>query len=386
MKRMKALFSIVFILILVLAYSCHESSKDRFKTIVIEPSSASEGYLSSYFDSIFYIPLVTSDSAVIGSIKKIEFYKDIIFITDGISNKVYVFSIDGKYILSVGKNGRGPGEFNKISEAAFDTLLKRVMVFDFDLKKELAYDFSGNFLAEKENNWWISECLFLDSSRCLIKRSNSLSADNEGNTVYKINLVKNGQRIKGFFPYDESPATTTYDLSRVFTTTYNNIYIGQLYNDTIYIFKQESVIPEFIVKYTSSGIPVYILRKKNSEIGEELWQTKTYAYGHQIIAENDFEIFLTFIYKNRQHFCFYLKNSGETRIYSSLTNDIDGGIFKIPLKTNLQGYVVSVIYPNELKEVCEKNYNHITGIELKEICDKIQISDNPVLMCSRMRF
>jgi len=379
-----------FILLLILCNSCHRSSKDKIKTyeikvIEINPRSTEEGYLSSHFDSIFYLPLVTSDTTVIGSVRKLEFYNDKIFITDGTASKVHIFTTNGSHILTIGKRGRGPGEFNRISEASVDTFLKRILIFDFDLRKELSFDFSGNLIAEKENQWWISEYLLLDNSKSLIRRSNSVSKDPLDKIVYKINLLINGQKAKGFFPYNESPGTTTYDLSRVFTKTCNKIYIGQLYNDTIYLYEKDTIKPELIIKYLSSGIPETILRKKNSEIGEKLWQTKTYAYGHQIIAETESEIFITFIFKNQEHYCFFSKSSGEPKIYSTLKNDIDGGVFKEPIKTNLEGYLVSVIYPYELKETCEKNYNLITGKELKKICENIKITDNPVLMFCRMK-
>lgn len=372
-----------------LAVTCRRTEeikkKDNIEIINIDPRSTRVALLSDFFDTIYYIPLETKDSVVVGSIHKIEFFKNRVFISDNISNKVYVFNMMGKYLNSIGKKGKGPGEISKISETAVDTFTNSILIFDFNLKKELRYDFSGDFINEKTNSRWITECCLLDSAKYICRTGNYYSADSDEKTVYKINLVSGERIIKSFFPYKERPEITTYELSRIFTKTPYKLYIGQLFNDTIYEFCNEDIRPVFRINYINSGIPSSLLAKSNSRIGEKLWTNKTYAYGHQIVAENKSFIFISFIFQNQHRYCIYSKATGNASTYLTFSNDLDGGMFKSPIKTNLKDKVVCSILPSELTKYFNEARDKIKTAELVKICSEINPIDNPVLMIFKMK-
>lgn len=385
------LLLILPLFLLILICSCQRT--ERFKEIngnltpvYIDPVSKKELPLPEYFDTISFLPLETNDSAIIGSISKIEFYYDKIFTVDGISNKIYVFDLSGNYLNTIGRSGKGPGEFNKISEASVDTFSHSVVFFDFNLKKELRYDINGSFISEKNNHRWISECHFLDSSTYIYRTGNYSPADLNEKVVYKINLVSNDSLIKSYFPYKEKPEVTTYELARMITRTFNRIYIGKLFNDTIYEFDKIRMVPRFKITYLNSGIPQTILTKNNSEIGEALWKNKTYAYGHQIFSETSSFIFFTYIFKSKPQYCFYSKESGQTQYpYLPASEDSDDHLFKHPVKTNLQNYVVWVIYPPEIINYMNHNPQKIKSAQLQKLYGYIKPTDNPVLMLCKMK-
>lgn len=68
-----------------------------------------------------------------------------IYILDPKAYKIHKFSKEGKYLLSMGRKGEGPGEF----VLAFDFHVDKrgnVFVFDFSGRKIIIFDPSGNFI------------------------------------------------------------------------------------------------------------------------------------------------------------------------------------------------------------------------------------------------
>lgn len=73
-----------------------------------------------------------------------------IFVGDGQDSKIYVFTADGQLVQTIGRRGRGPGEFEWLESLyvgagdtlyVFDSQLERLSAFEPD-DLELAYDFS----------------------------------------------------------------------------------------------------------------------------------------------------------------------------------------------------------------------------------------------------
>ena len=68
-----------------------------------------------------------------------------IYITDIQDNAIKVFDPNGKYKLTIGRRGQGPGEFQSISHQAF-LPDGRFLVMDSRQKRTSLFDSSGKFL------------------------------------------------------------------------------------------------------------------------------------------------------------------------------------------------------------------------------------------------
>lgn len=112
--------------------------------------------ISSYIADFKYVPLETIPNSLFGNFNRMEIYKDRIYILDGnISQCVFIFDLNGKFIARAGIKGNGPGE---IISAAFmtidvfgdyllvgDTMQNKVVYFSLDGKfnKEFFFPVSG---------------------------------------------------------------------------------------------------------------------------------------------------------------------------------------------------------------------------------------------------
>lgn len=102
-----------FILLTIVALfsSCTDSNKPTDQSVI------NFGHLKSAKGTDLikmskYIKLESLDESLLGSINQIEIYNDRIYILDrDKTNALYVFSIDGKFVMRLVGKGNGPGEF-----------------------------------------------------------------------------------------------------------------------------------------------------------------------------------------------------------------------------------------------------------------------------------
>lgn len=104
--------------------------------------------IRDFVDSVQIIILETTESSMLGEISQVFFSGDSIFVVDKVTASVYAFDYSGKYLNKIAKQGRGPGEYTKISNVIFDETKKRIMIFDGNTKKMICYDQNGKFLHE----------------------------------------------------------------------------------------------------------------------------------------------------------------------------------------------------------------------------------------------
>jgi hypothetical protein len=68
-------------------------------------------------DEYKYVKLETNDSCLIGNVKQLLIHESKIYV---LSDGVFCFNMDGKFLFSILQKGRGPGEFLKIENIGID--------------------------------------------------------------------------------------------------------------------------------------------------------------------------------------------------------------------------------------------------------------------------
>ncbi len=97
--------------------------------------------ISSFTHDIRYISLAT-DLIILQNITDIDFYKNLIVIADARNNCV-LFDINGDIIAKIGNRGKGPGEYNYISDVK---IIDGKNIYIQDGKFFLVYNLNGIFL------------------------------------------------------------------------------------------------------------------------------------------------------------------------------------------------------------------------------------------------
>jgi len=101
--------------------------------------------LSEVYDSVWYIKLDNSTSALLGDIDRIVFSDSHIFILDRYKTKsIKKFDLKGNYITDIGSQGRGPGEF--IEPTDFVCIDNKIIVYDQFTHRLLHFNINGTLI------------------------------------------------------------------------------------------------------------------------------------------------------------------------------------------------------------------------------------------------
>ena len=117
------------------------------KTQTIDVNVSKDNFLEimPLVNNYRFTPLEISNKCIIGEINKIIYVGDKYYILDRRQQKqIYVFDPDGKYLMSIGRRGRGPGEY--IEPTDFYVTNNNIAVFDQYAHKINYYDLNGEFI------------------------------------------------------------------------------------------------------------------------------------------------------------------------------------------------------------------------------------------------
>ncbi|ALO15366.1 hypothetical protein L21SP5_01724 [Salinivirga cyanobacteriivorans] len=136
----------IFLLVLFLTSCKKETSKHPSVFIDFQTKESKFFTLNELTSYLKLIPLETNDSALIKRLKKIQTFKNKIYILDSGFDNVYVFNESGNFERKIGKRGHGPGEYVDIGDFELDTVRKRIVLLSVELGELLEYSLPGEFI------------------------------------------------------------------------------------------------------------------------------------------------------------------------------------------------------------------------------------------------
>ena len=121
-------------------WSCSAQPKNQVCKIDLKQKVSIDEYVKSYDG---YVPLETTDSSLVGNIFKLLYDDGKLVVVDRTNAKIQVFdAATGKFLSSVGHQGRGPKEFISIRDA----VVADGKLYVLDMNKILTYKLNGEFV------------------------------------------------------------------------------------------------------------------------------------------------------------------------------------------------------------------------------------------------
>lgn len=414
MKYLLLLFVIPFLLV---ACKTKQEGKGNIPVIRLEDKIANPVELSASgcFSTIEYLPLETSDSALIGATPFFRFYKDKIIVTSS-KNPCQVFDRNtGKFVRSVGLIDKGPRGYSAslgamINDQSGEIYFKKGNGF-------VVYSVDGEFLGEVKipadviGGVASSGYGYLDKENLLVYTNNAL-----GSAPQLLACINRQDSVLKIFPYRQSSDTiqmsdilnisvftgekamelygvkgmagamvlTTKD-PEIGTTLFMNeepfwcgdgdTYFKENFNDTIFTVTMEQLIPRIVFdlgKYHWDFKERFMINngKEHATIG---W-----------IVEGGRYLFFGCFDKTG----FYDKESGETGLSKSfqLKNDLDHFMPLSILTATPEDEFVYWLQPLQIQTWFEENPDQVSGlnpeiVKLKELGENA----NPVLVFMKSR-
>jgi hypothetical protein len=146
--------------------------------------------LSGVFTKVDYIPLETRPECIIGNIDRLTVTDNRFFILDRQTLSLFIFDTEGKFIHKISQAGKGPHEYQDISDFFLDRENNRI-ILDTN-SKFMYFDFNSYAFIKEEMKAVNSESAYLGNETFAYYLHNAtwngkfnLLADRQGQTVYR---------------------------------------------------------------------------------------------------------------------------------------------------------------------------------------------------------
>ena len=389
----------LFILIALCLFSCggknHQSNK--LETISINGNIRQALNLSSFVDTIEFIPLETNNENLIGEVDRIIYRNGKYYLrtTHGMQNgKLSVFDNAGKYLWGLNKRGQGPGEYEELDDFSL-TDSGNIVIPTY--KRIITYDSIGHFLSENRMELFMTEFLNIGNNSFIIRHFAAYHYDNN-----LFSIMDNKGIIKGrLFKQSNIEAKKSAFLvdARSITTYKSMIYFIYPYCDTIYsIDNKENIKRLYYIDYGSKKIPDGLIDKKDDVFS---WEKKLFIFDDYLHASaigvtdnyiyigsinKSFQALLSLYSKRNQHILtahtliddMFLKGNKLTITARNMAHEIDGNDILWPLDPEylINGYKHYMSYLSEAgREEFRKKYPGLV-----KICTTLKEDDNPVIL------
>ncbi len=349
--------------ILLLSFTCCKDKRnmtipnDGVEVIKInldknQSSKSSLGHTFSIKDKVAkieLIPLETNQECLISEISKLLFHNNTFIISDKQTNKILQFDDKGKFIKTIGSQGRGPLEYSHIWDIEIDKNTGELDVLCISNPVTFkCYSISTNNAYSKTfKNILGYHFIYLDENTLLI-----FDTATQGKYDYELMIVDKSGQIKE--RYFHNPYVVGYSAhpERSFHE----------YNDIISFIRENDNVVYQISKDTHALSERYIFDFGKYNLPEDyknLFYTNFQEYqlimndyvGINTVLETDDYLFFDFGIKNRGFSAFYSKTAKITR-YGDFNDNILDDIIMSPIAT-IDNEFISAVEPLWIFKVSE---------------------------------
>ncbi len=374
---MKQKYLLLVLWILTGCVGQKQNSEDEVSNLDIPLRKTNyEVMMSTFVDSISYIPLETKDECLIGSIDKIIVTDNYYYIVDKtISYSVFCFDKSGKFIHKLSNRGVGSGEYMRINDV--DIYKDNVYIWDCSLQKLFIFDHSGRFIEERKFDYMAESFSVLDDSWIVFyadyKDNGKYSCNNSYPNVLFVNIDNKQTKSDLFF---DSRMSFPGIMSSPFNFVSNGNLVTSL-NDTIYqALPSVTLKRKYVVRFGEQNQKAkkdYIEKLRTETVdlyqGRELRKNVPYVYAfletpsYSFLKYNLGDYYYWGIINHKESDA-YVESSGYKKM--NVVNDMDSIAIFMPLVT----------YKNAVY-----SYRSPDGIISGEAFKKhIEPDDNPIIV------
>lgn len=285
MRNLKVLF-----LLFVLS-ACHPDLKQR--EIVFSELKSESIYTSDLIQSIELIAFEQADSAMLGELLSVKKFHDQVYILDRIRGPLYQFDLNGKFVGSFNKGGRGPGEYHGASDFLIDDEAGTIEILSLIDRKIFRYDKDGifqnsidikasafSFMKDGQKNYWLNKGIY------------NFEEDSIGR--YRVYcLDQNGAVISKQLPDSSALSMPISEVN--FTKWENDILFRAYFDNNIYRLNNGLATSVFSFDFGEFNFPKEVLNTNQREVYKAL-TSKSNMFISKVL-ENDA---LTYIYLTKE--------------------------------------------------------------------------------------
>jgi len=372
----------------ILFYYCSNKNTTTNTEINIDPNLLHKNLkLSEVFDTIRYMQLETNKISLLGLVQKMRVSNSrYFFLTGFFSERIIVFKKEnGKHLLTIDKNGRGPGEYVRAIDLYVDPDDQFFEIYSRGLKKIIRYNNEGLYLYEENIERYLNSFTRLNQNLVLYADS-QLLIKREGKLTELI-------EIDPYFIGDDNN----------FSNYKNTVSFGRSIDNNIYQITNNGVQIKYNINFGKYQIPEEFLKKNNNKYRFDVQKLFKEDYAYIIFSfyeSADFLIF-TIAHNNAMHLIIYSKGTGRIQIADGFINDINNltAVFKIkrgmlPCALD-KDELIFIIEPVKMMEWIDQTKQSCSIQEweifkrknesLIQLYNRLEENDNPVIAKCKLK-
>ncbi|MBN1768937.1 MAG: 6-bladed beta-propeller [Prolixibacteraceae bacterium] len=350
-----------FILVLVvILYSCSNATnkpnerEDDVIVINIDNTVLKISVpMSLYVEGVKVVPLEENESCMLGDINKVCMIDNSLFITDGSSNSLYEFDLNGGFIRKIGQVGNGPGEYRSVSDFSISRSNKTIYVLDRSRHVILKYSQTAEFIKSipvEESVYAISvidDKIYLKHSAFMQSSQYLLTAIDESGHTH-ITMLPYSKYSKGYSGFKLLAR-------RQFINTENDTKCLTPYGETIYTINKNKAVPfltvatrhsfnnadvDMLEKFETQEASGELIQEQNRLFSDKYWGVEWYFETQDILLVNS-------RYKNLSNSIIYDKNNKKYVCFNRPDDNISNLSFSPSIIGSNKDYIISYVRQNE---------------------------------------
>lgn len=373
----------LYILCFILFISCKNGQlEDSIYNVEILTFKETAGVLedTTFFKSMFMVPLEINNSALIARINRIYMANDTLFILDTNYRSITIFNKEGKYINSIQNLGVGPKEYVDLGDICLDSKNKELLVLCTRPSKLQFYNYQGEFLREKGLGDKYYSYVAADGQYIYLQDDTNVNKSNKEVDIYDQHL----NFISGTLDHGEVFKNKDFHTVNHFghgnTMTQNSfIYIAREFDNIIYEAREGKVYPKYQLDFKEHRLPKELLNSKMKPFDFlDFCKKKQYVISLKEIVEVGGKIL--FVTNIGIFICD--KQSGDMIQYTFMLDTMSGmGSSDIQVigNTNKIAMIWSVNSLKRMTEMVAKYSNSKINLDFIKRINAMDEEDNPVL-------
>ena len=186
MKRFSLLVFVLFI------WECHSNTTVTFENIHIKKNIIEAISIDEIFDEYMFVGLEATDSSLIGEPGKIVLKDGIIYVLD--RGRLVQFTINGSYLRTLDRRGRGPQEYLGIDDFVIEN--EEIIIWDRNSKTLLRYSLDNEFINRFVLNDFASTIYLIEKDRIMF----SSAYQSKDEYKFVIRDMNTMSLVANFFP------------------------------------------------------------------------------------------------------------------------------------------------------------------------------------------
>ena len=395
---MKSIILLVACLFVLITESARDEQKPKASLqsidIVANMDNFKQSNLSQFSSDIKYIPLETKEDALLRVTSNFDISDKSIVITDGASCLLY--DLTGHFIRKFGTKGRGPEEYQNISNL---TICNDKKILFTSMQDLFEFNTDGSFSRRYSKfidpKYYLSTWHLVNDSLLLCVFDNL-----SGRDEFKALLVsKNGvvkHKFRNYEVIEHKGSRIFNGIPKIYEFN-KSVYLKEQFNDTLFSLNNNyELIPQFTFNLGRLKMPPdvravfseWTKRMNDYVLINEIFQTPDYLFLNVNLGnKGSSKVLGIFNKKTKEFFFSQTTNSENSLLKAGFFNDFDAGPMFFPGKM-INDYTMAMII--EAKQIIDyvKSNDFKDNIpkypekkkQFENLAKSLTEFDNPVLM------